>query len=142
MNRAKQILLAAAIAPLSYLAGGPAGAQSDPILEQNGVRYACTGIAESAQDPRWKRFPLKLVFATEPAGALLSGVRARIEAPGGGLVLAAHCPDSPWLMAGLAPGRYRVTASIEGRFVRSVSITIRAGKQSYVVIRFPAAANQ
>ena len=141
MNRAKQIVLAAAIVPLTYLTGGPAAAQSDPILEQNGVRYACTGIAESAQDPRWKSFPLKLVFATEPVGALLSGVRARIQAPGGGQVLAAHCPDSPWLMAGLAPGRYRVTASIEGRFVRSVSITIRAGKQSYVVIRFPAAAN-
>ncbi|MCZ6859991.1 MAG: hypothetical protein O7I42_06900 [Alphaproteobacteria bacterium] len=142
MNRKLRAALVGAILPAAYLAGGPAAAQSDPIMEQNGVRYACTGIAESADDPRWTRFPLKLVFATEPVGALLSGVRARIEAPGGGVVLAVHCPDSPWLMAGLAPGRYRVTASFEGRFVRSVSITIRPGKQSYVVIRFPDAANQ
>ncbi len=142
MYRILGATLAGAILPAAYLAGGPAAAQSDPVMEQNGVRYACTGIAESADDPRWTRFPLKLVFATEPVGALLSGVRARIEAPGGGVVLAVHCPDSPWLMAGLAPGRYRVTARFEGRFVRSVSITIRPGKQSYVVIRFPAAANQ
>lgn len=142
MRRFILAALAGAILPAAYLAGGPAAAQSDPIMEQNGVRYACTGIAESADDPRWKRFPLKLVFATEPVGALLSGVRARIEAPGGGVVLEVHCPDSPWLMAGLAPGRYQVTASFEGRFVRSVSITIRTGKQSYVVIRFPAEANR
>lgn len=142
MNRLMRAALAGAILPAAYLAGGPAAAQSDPIMEHNGVRYACTGIAESAEDPRWKRFPLKLVFATEPVGALLSGVRARIEAPGGGVVLEVLCPDSPWLMAGLAPGRYRVTASFEGRFVRSASITIRAGRQSYVVIRFPAEANR
>ena len=142
MNRLMRAALAGAILPAAYLAGGPAAAQSDPIMEHNGIRYACTGIAESADDPRWKQFPLKLVFATEPVGALLSGVRARIEAPGGGVVLEVLCPDSPWLMAGLAPGRYRVTASFEGRFVRSASITIRAGRQSYVVIRFPAEANQ
>lgn len=142
MNRLMRAALAGAILPAAYLAGGPAAAQSDPIMEHNGIRYACTGIAESAEDPRWKRFPLKLVFATEPVGALLSGVRARIEAPGGGVVLEVLCPDSPWLMAGLAPGRYRVTASFEGRFVRSASITIRAGRQSYVVIRFPAEANR
>ena len=141
MNRLMRAALAGAILPAAYLAGGPAAAQSDPIMEHNGIRYACTGIAESADDPRWKQFPLKLVFATEPVGALLSGVRARIEGPGG-VVLEVHCPDSPWLMAGLAPGRYRVTASFEGRFVRSASITIRAGRQSYVVIRFPAEANQ
>lgn len=140
MNRFMRAALAAAILPAAYLAGGPAAAQLDPIMEQNGVRYACTGIAESANDPRWTKFPLKLVFATEPVGALLSGVRARIEAAGG-VVLSVNCPDSPWLMAGLAPGRYRVTASVDGRFSRSVSIIIRPGKQSYVVIRFPAEAN-
>ena len=142
MNRFKSAALAGAILPAAYLGAGPAAAQPDTIMERNGVRYACTGIAESAEDPRWTRFPLKLVFATEPAGALLSGVRARIEAPGAGVVLAVQCPDSPWLMVGLVPGRYRVTASFEGRFVRSVQITIRSGKQSYVVVRFPAGANR
>lgn len=141
MNRIICVALAAAIQPAAYLAGGPAAAQSDPILEQNGIRYACTGIAESANDPRWAQFPLKLVFATEPVGALLSNVQARIVAPGGGVVLSAHCPDSPWLMAGLAPGRYQVTATVGGRFTRTVAITIRPGKQSYVVVRFPAEAN-
>lgn len=76
MNRFVRVALAAAILPAAYLAGGPAAAQSDPIMEQNGIRYACTGIAESANDPRWARFPLKLVFATEPVGALLSNVQA------------------------------------------------------------------
>jgi len=142
MTRFLPAALAGAILPAALMGAGSAAAQPDTIMEQNGVRYACTGIAESAQDPRWKRFSLKLVFATEPVGALLSGVRARIEAPGDGVVLAVRCPDSPWLMAGLAPGRYRVTASFEGRFVRSVSITVRPGRQSYVVIRFPADANR
>ncbi len=134
--------LAGAILPAAFMGVGPAAAQPDTIMEHNGVRYACTGIAESAQDPRWKRFSLKLVFATEPVGALLSGVRTRIEVPGDGVALAVQCPDSPWLMVGLAPGRYQVTASFAGRFVRSVSLTVRPGKQSYVVVRFPAAANQ
>jgi hypothetical protein len=129
-------LLAAAGAPLA-----PARA-ADPVMEQNGIHYACTGIGQEKDDPRWTRFALKLAYAVQPDGALLSGVHARITDAGGRLVLDVHCEDEPWLMAQLPPGRYSVTAVALGKFTKQVRFAIRGGRQSYVVIRFPAEAGR
>ena len=117
-------------------------AAQDQIMEQGGVRYVCTGIGESKEDPRWRAFALKLVFATEPRGALLSNVRSRISDRAGRVVLDVHCPDEPWLIAGLAPGRYRISATANGGFNRTVNIVVRPGRQTYTVIRFPSAAGK
>lgn len=133
------VAVAVALASLPAAVGVAA---QDRIMEQGGVRYVCTGIGESKDDPRWHTFALKLVFATEPRGALLSNVRSRISDCAGGVVLDVHCADEPWLIAGLAPGRYRISATANGGFKKTVNIVVRPGKQTYTVIRFPSAAGK
>lgn len=115
---------------------------ADEVMQQNGISYACTGIGESKDDPRWAGFALKLAYAVQPDGALLSDVTARIRDASGRLVLDVHCPDSPWLMAQLPPGRYSVTAVALGKFTRQARFTVGGGRQRYVVIRFPAEAGR
>ena len=117
-------------------------AAADPVMEQNGIRYACTGIGQEKNDPRWAGFALKLAYAVQPDGALLSDVTARIRDAAGRVVLNVHCPDSPWLMAQLPPGRYSVTAVALGKYTQQARFGIAGGRQSYVVIRFPAEAGR
>jgi hypothetical protein len=129
------LLLAVPLAPRS-------AAADDEVMQQNGISYACTGIGEAKDDPRWSGFSLKLAYAVQPDGALLSGVTARIHDAAGRLVLDVHCEDSPWLMAQLPPGRYSVTAVALGRFTQQANFAITGGGQRYVVIRFPAEAGK
>jgi hypothetical protein len=129
------MLLAGPLAPQTAVA-------DDEVMQQNGISYACTGVGEAKDDPRWSTFALKLAYAVQPDGALLSGVTARIHDAGGRLVLDVHCEDSPWLMAQLPPGRYSVTAVALGKFTRQTRFVIGGGRQRYVVIRFPAEAGQ
>jgi hypothetical protein len=114
----------------------------DEVMQQNGISYACTGIGESKDDPRWEGFALKLAYAVQPDGALLSGVSARIHDAAGHLVLDVHCEDSPWLMAQLPPGHYSVTAVALGKYVKQARFAISGTRQRYVVIRFPAEAGR
>jgi len=129
------VLLAGPLAPQNAFA-------DDEVMQQNGISYACTGIGESKDDPRWPGFSLKLAYAAQPDGALLSRVTARIRDGAGRPVLDVHCEDEPWLVAQLPPGRYSVTAIALGKFTKQVRFTIRDGRQSYVVIRFPAEAGR
>lgn len=129
------LMLSAPLAPQSALA-------ADEVMEQNGISYACTGIGESKDDPRWSGFALKLAYAVQPDGALLSDVTARIRDAAGRVVLDVHCPDSPWLMAQLPPGRYSVTAVALGKYTEQARFAVHGGRQSYVVIRFPAEAGR
>jgi len=115
---------------------------ADPVMEQNGIPYACTGIGQEKDDPRWAGFALKLAYAVQPDGALLSDVAARIHDAAGRLVLDVHCPDAPWLMAQLPPGRYSVTAVALGKYTQQARFAVGGGRQSYVVIRFPAEAGR
>ncbi|MDH3233716.1 MAG: hypothetical protein OEQ29_09305 [Alphaproteobacteria bacterium] len=137
---------AAALTALLFVVAAPLAPDTaraaDPVMVQNGVRYACTGIGEEKDDPRWSGFALKLAYAVQPDGALLSGVAARIRDGAGRVVLDVHCEDAPWLMAQLPPGRYSVTAIALGKFTEQARFAIRGGRQSYVVIRFPAAAGR
>ncbi|MEN8197399.1 MAG: hypothetical protein ABFS30_12945 [Pseudomonadota bacterium] len=118
---------------------GPARAQ-DEIKMFNDIRYACTGTGIERNDPAWAGFSLKIIYAVEPRGALLSDVRTTIESRRGHLVLQAYCPDDPWLVADLPAGRYRVTAIAVGRFTKRVGVTVGRRGQRTAVIRFPEAA--
>jgi hypothetical protein len=139
----KPILAAALVAvALSWPLAPQTASAADEVMEQNGIPYACTGIGESKDDPRWAGFALKLAYAVQPDGALLSDVTARIRDAAGRLVLDVHCPDSPWLMAQLPPGNYSVTAVALGKYVRHARFSIGGGRQRYVVIRFPAEAGR
>lgn len=122
-----------------WVFASPAHAQ-DEIKVFNGIRYACTGIGVDRNDPAWAGFSLKIIYAVEPRGALLSDVRTTIESRRGHLVLQAYCPDAPWLVANLPAGRYRVTAVAVGRFTKRVGVRVGRKGQRTAVIRFPEAA--
>jgi len=142
-NRTVPSLAAAVFLGLAGILGVSGGAAaSDPIMQQNGIRYSCTGIGEAKDDPIWRTFALKLAFAVQPDGALLSGVRARISDASGRVVLEVFCEDAPWLMAQLPPGRYSVDALALGKYRKQGRFAIARGRQRYVVIRFPAEAGK
>lgn len=125
-------------------AAGAASAQSadgaDPILAQGAVRYACTGVgASSREDPRWKTFPAKLVFAAGDGG-YLSDVATRISDARGSVVLDVKgC--GPWLLVELPKGRYSVAATAhdgQGRpFDATAALSVGDGGQAQTVLRFP-----
>jgi hypothetical protein len=103
----------------------------------NGVPFACTGIAETKSNPRWQRFPLRLVYAAGPRGALLSDVRTHIRDHRGATVMRVHCTSSPWLVARLQPGRYSVTATNARGITRRAAFRVPARGQKRVIVRFP-----
>src|SRR5690606_32880300 len=63
---------------------------ADQVLTYDGTDYGCTGVAETRDDPRWQRYPLKLVFATDK-GEYLADVRVKIEDASGNIALEAAC---------------------------------------------------
>lgn len=108
---------------------------TDQPLTYNGHEYACTGIAESRLDPRWSRYPLKLVFVGA-GGAYLGDVDVRIMRPDGTTAMRVHCP-SPWLVADLPAGRYEVDAVANGRFRQTLSVNVGRTAQARHVVRYP-----
>lgn len=114
---------------------GSARAQQDQVLDYRGIRYVCTGIAESRLDPRWAAYPLKLMFTTG-GRAYIINVRVTIRNAKGATVFTAFCP-TPWLLVTLAPGRYRVTAVAEQKYRQRIRVRVRAGRQTAMAIRFP-----
>lgn len=131
----------AAAALLSALVAGTALAQTaDPIRTQAGIRYACTGVdADSREDPRWKQFAARLVFAAG-SGDYLSQVTVRVVDAGGKTVVeVADC--GPWLLLDLPQGRYRIFASApDGQARRhdgSGALNVGGSGRSEAIIRFP-----
>ncbi len=106
---------------------GPSGWQS--------IKYACTGVGESRQDPRWEKYPLKLTF-TASGTAYISSVEVKIKDQKGDLAFEAKC-NSPWLVVNLKPGSYRVEATALEKYPQKASFKINSGSQTSQVIRFP-----
>ncbi len=112
----------------SLLAAG-AGRAQDEERVYNGLKYVCTGFGlEARQDPRWNRYPVKLMFTT--------GTKSYIADADGKAVFEAHC-DAPWLLVTLGPGRYVVTAVARGKHTSTVKIRVVEGKRTVLAIRFP-----
>lgn len=108
---------------------------ADQVLTYDGIEYVCTGVAETRDDPRWQRYPLKLVFATEK-GEYLADVSVKVEDASGNLALEADC-DAPWLVADLPAGSYEVTATASGGHTETVSVQVTGGKQVEATLRYP-----
>lgn len=108
---------------------------ADEERTYQGITYACTGVAESKEDPKWKTYPLKLMF-TAGSRAYVSEVNVSIQDSTGKVVLKVQC-DAPWLLAKLKPGTYSVSAQAEGAGTRSVKVTVPASGQFELAIRFP-----
>ena len=101
----------------------------------NGIKYACTGVGDAKDDPKWGTYAAKLMFTT--AGrAYVSFVEVKIKDGSGQEVLEADC-DSPWLVLNLKPGTYHVTAVALKKYTKTATLTVAPGKQSSLAIRFP-----
>lgn len=131
------VLAQVAAISVAITGAGPAEV-SDRVMTYDGVEYACTGIAESRSDPRWERYPLKLVFAAA-SGDFLANVRVKVEDASGNVALQAEC-DAPWLVADLPAGRYDVTATAAGGFTETASVQVTRGKQVETTLHYPDAA--
>lgn len=100
-----------------------------------GITYACTGVGDSKDDPKWKAYPLKLMF-TSGSRAYVSEVAVTVKDASGKTVLQVSC-DGPWLLAKLSPGSYSVSAQADGGGTRSVHVSVGSSGQSSLAIRFP-----
>src|SRR5262245_36700490 len=104
--RASLALLALLAAPIPAMAQGA----GDPILEANGVKYACAGVGKASRsDPRWPAFPVKLEFAAAN-GDFLGDPAVTITDGSGATVFQAQC-NGPWVLIELPAGSYKVHAT-------------------------------
>ena len=107
------ILLGLLSAPL------PAAAQGagDPILEANGIKYACAGVGKASRsDPRWASFPVKLQFAAAN-GDFLGDPDVTVTDSSGKQVFTAPC-NGPWVLIELPAGSYPLIHELAGRLVQ------------------------
>ena len=129
----------AACMTLCSIVATPALAQSegDPILEANGIKYACAGIGKvSRNDPRWKAFPLKLVFAAAN-GDFLGDPAVTVTDGAGQQVFQAQC-NGPWVLIELPAGAYKIHATGQkGAYAKDFPIVVTAGKQTSKTVRLP-----
>lgn len=108
---------------------------ADEEKTYQGISYACTGVGESKEDPKWNSYPLKLMF-TAGTRAYVSEVDVTIRDSAGSTVLQVNC-DAPWLLARLKPGTYSVNAKADGGSTKSASVSVPASGQNSLAIRFP-----
>jgi hypothetical protein len=131
------VLRAAALA-LSALAAVPALAQEgDPILEANGVKYACAGVGKASRgDPRWAAFRVRLEFAAAN-GDFLGDPAVTVIDGSGKQVFQAQC-NGPWVLIELPAGGYKVHATGQkGQYAKDFTISVKAGGQTKKTIRLP-----
>ena len=108
---------------------------ADEEKTYQGISYACTGVGESKDDPKWSSYPLKLMF-TAGTRAYVSEVDVTIRDSAGSTVLQVNC-DAPWLLARLKPGTYSVNAKADGGSTKSASVSVPGSGQNSLAIRFP-----
>ncbi len=139
MDRSTRAGTALILATGLAMAALPASAQSggDPILEANGIRYACAGVGKvSRDDPRWKTFPVKLVF-TAANGDFLGDPNVAVTDAGGKPVFQAQC-NGPWVLIELPAGSYKVHATGQkGAYAKDFDLAVKAGAQTSKTIRLP-----
>jgi hypothetical protein len=126
-------LLGALSVPLAASAQGA----GDPILEANGIKYACAGVGKASRsDPRWPAFPVRLEFAAAN-GDFLGDPAVTVTDGTGKQVFQAQC-NGPWVLIELAPGSYKVHATGQkGQYAKDFEIAIKAGVQTKKTIRLP-----
>jgi len=137
--RMENFLASAAI--LAIVTGATvAMAGPDKEKEFNGITYACAGVGgESQTDPRWQRYPAKLVFAGGN-GDYLSNIAVNIENAKGEPVFETVC-DGPFLLVNLPPDKYRIAAVAESAYRNEFTLNVGGGHQTEHIVRFPEVMN-
>ena len=134
MNRSR---FGACLGTLALLGLTSAVAQTDIPLDKpttvDGVEVVCTGIGDSAHDPRWAAYPLKIVFAGK-GGQFVTDVDVTISHDGKAL-MTAHCGGA-WMLAKLAPGRYELGGVLDNENA-STKAVVSAKGQGRAILRFP-----
>jgi hypothetical protein len=141
MNR--QLHIAATAAVLSAFVGA-AAAQSEPQrlpLDQTatvgGIDFACTGIGQEKQDPRWSAFPAKVEFA-DLQGDLIADEVLSVSNAKGETLATVKC-EGPWiLLRPGAPGVYHVKGSFPEGTAPPQSGMFSVPGHAHLVMRFPA----
>ena len=107
------------------LLAGPASAQTT---------HTCSGVGLDEREAA-ERVPhtLRLEYA-QADGHYLGGVDTVIADGAGNQVLTARCPG-PWVLVDLPDGRYRVTATLNGK-TKSFGVTVSGAKRVRQVVIF------
>jgi len=128
----------AALALFSVLSAPMAAlAQEDPILEANGIKYACAGVGKASRnDPRWTAFPVRLEFAAAN-GDFLGDPAVTVTDAAGKQVFQTQC-NGPWVLIELPAGSYQVHATGQkGQYAKDFPLSVKAGGQTKKTIRLP-----
>ncbi len=116
----------------------------DTPVPVGSVQAVCTGVGQGAEsDPRWLSFPIRLEFSNKGA-QYLSGVHVDLSTQSGKPVGGLDC-DGPWVLLGVSPGTYRVSATLlsqPGGGTASATFTTPSSGQKRVELQFPLAQNQ
>ncbi len=107
----------------------------DQELTYKDLKFACTGVAESKEDPRWGKYSTKLMFTTG-GRAYVSYIQLSVKDAQGNLVFETDC-DAPWIVVDLKPGKYSLTATALKKYTKTANLTVGGGKQTELAIRFP-----
>ncbi|HEY6577978.1 MAG TPA: hypothetical protein VIY09_01525 [Rhizomicrobium sp.] len=136
---AKQIFVvgAAWLASVPALAQTPDGTGSplayDTPMVVNGIESVCTGTGESDENNlRWAAYPVKVVLAGK-GGQYLAGAAVSVSQNGRNL-LTVSC-NGPWTLFKLAPGRYTISALLNGE-TQTGEVYAQQTGQGRVILRF------
>lgn len=118
-----------------------AGAVSSAIaLETNAskdARWVAGGVSTDAREEMLQALPnynLKVFTAEKGSGAFLANAHVRVSGPQGTLIDAPL--EGPWLLARLAPGRYDVSATLNGN-TQKRTVQVSTGGQAEVAFYWP-----
>lgn len=108
-----------------------------PLYRVGDVRYFSAGIGLEERAAEYPPFSLKLVF-TAGGKPFLAGVSVTIQPVNGGaaVTIPQEQVEGPWLFVDLAPGVYNVTAIHRDRTQGLKGITVVAGKQKTIHLRW------
>jgi len=107
----------------------------DVEQSQNGIQFACTGIAEARDDPKWDQYPLKVVFASKN-GQFIGRVRVTLQSEAGQPLVDVFCL-TPWFVARLPEGKYALSAVATNGVEKTATITVSQANQKTQHLHFP-----
>ena len=122
---------------LSHQADGRTVVDLLPLHRAGDVRYFSAGVGLEERTAEYPPFSVKMVF-TAGGKPFLTGVAITIQPAKGGarLTIPQEQVEGPWLFIDLAPGVYDVTATHRDSQQGLKGITVEAGKQKTIHLRW------